>query len=300
MGISSHEAKALIQLYRKAGPFGRMGTLGRQELYIHTAHIRRLLDGVKSNLHSFNMAEFSDDLSADAFFRLLGATEVVSFDASDYEKASIVHDMNLPIPSQFRESFDLVYDGGTLEHVFNFPQAVKNCMDLLRPSGLFVSATPSNNFMGHGFYQFSPELFFRLFGRGNGFRIEQMLAFEYEKGGRWFEVKDPGELGRRAELWGTRSRIILWVVARKVETMDGSLPSYPQQSDYVSQWDTKGRDLPIKVRNLDQLRRALCTYIEQLCPEAVDYFNYFRDRRHLRRANRKGLRLDSQGFRRLT
>ena len=59
------------------------------------------------------------------------------------------------------KQFDLVFDGGTLEHVFNFSTALKNCMHMVKPHGRFVSVTLPNNWCGHGFYQFSPELFFR-------------------------------------------------------------------------------------------------------------------------------------------
>jgi hypothetical protein len=47
-------------------------------------------------------------------------------------------------------------------------------MDLLKVGGTFVASTPANYFMGHGFYQFSPELFFRLFCPENGFRLAEL------------------------------------------------------------------------------------------------------------------------------
>ena len=63
--------------------------------------------------------------------------------------------------------FDVVYDGGTLEHVFNFPVALRNAMELLRPGGrLFTIHTCANNLCGHGFYQFSRELFYRTLSQG--------------------------------------------------------------------------------------------------------------------------------------
>ena len=40
------------------------------------------------------------------------ATRVDSVDVSSYEKATILHDMNLPIPGEPKERFTLVHDAG--------------------------------------------------------------------------------------------------------------------------------------------------------------------------------------------
>src|SRR5439155_26296377 len=71
-----------------------------------------------------------DNVYAEPLFRALGAKEVVSLDASKYQGSSFEHDMNLPIPEKFQQQFDVVYDGGSIEHVFNAPQALKNCMQM--------------------------------------------------------------------------------------------------------------------------------------------------------------------------
>jgi len=35
--------------------------------------------------------------------------------------------------------------------------------------------TPASNLCGHGFYQFSPELFYRALNATNGFEVERMI-----------------------------------------------------------------------------------------------------------------------------
>src|SRR5262249_13058363 len=114
----------------------------------------------------------------EGFLKRLGASEVVSVDASDYEGASVVHDMNQPVPASMYESFTAVIDSGTLEHVFNFPVAVKNCMEMVSRGGHFLGITPANNLMGHGFYQFSPELLYRIFSPANGYQIRKLMICE--------------------------------------------------------------------------------------------------------------------------
>ncbi len=82
----------------------------------------------------------------------------MSLDCSDYEHCDIVHDMNRPIDPSHHGTFDVVIDGGSLEHIFNFPVAVANCMNLVKVGGSVFIFTPANNHMGHGFYQFSPDV----------------------------------------------------------------------------------------------------------------------------------------------
>ena len=60
--------------------------------------------------------------------------------------------MNEAIPDSLKGKFSCVLDGGTLEHVFNFPQAIKNAMEIVAIGGHFLGVVPANNFSGHGFY----------------------------------------------------------------------------------------------------------------------------------------------------
>ncbi len=120
----------------------------------------------------------------------MGATRIESIDKADYEEATILHDMNQPVPDQLKGSFSLVFESGTLEHVFNFPQSIKNCMEMVRVGGHFVGITIANNLMGHGFYQFSPELYYRVLSP--------------EMGSRW---KGCGSPKRREVLNGIALRI---------------------------------------------------------------------------------------------
>jgi len=78
-----------------------------------------------------------------ASFHRLGAATVDSLDYSAYEGAALIHDMNLPWPSGSPpRQYDLVHDGGTLEHVFHLPQALSNAMSLVKPGGLFAGVSP--------------------------------------------------------------------------------------------------------------------------------------------------------------
>jgi hypothetical protein len=83
---------------------------------------------------------------------------------------------------------------------------------------------------GHGFYQFSPELFFNLYQPANGF--ETLGVFFAIKGDRlnWWQVANPLEVKRRVKLRNSHE-VYLLVIARKLREV-GELPA-PQQSDYA-------------------------------------------------------------------
>ena len=105
---------------------------------------------------------------AEKLFMFLGAEIVDSFDYSDYEGATYAWDFNKPIEKLFKGSYTFDIDAGTLEHVFNFPIALKNCMEMTKLGGHFIATPPCNNDMGHGFYQISPELYFAAMSEENG------------------------------------------------------------------------------------------------------------------------------------
>ena len=65
---------------------------------------------------------------AEEFLGMLGASETDSLDVSDFEGATVLHDLDLEIPERWHETFDCIIDGGLLEHVFSFPTAIQSCM----------------------------------------------------------------------------------------------------------------------------------------------------------------------------
>lgn len=75
---------------------------------------------------------------ADEFLKALGATQIEYIDNSAYEGATIIQDLGDPVPLNLHNGFDFVFDGGTLEHVFNFPVGIQNCMNLCKPEVMYA------------------------------------------------------------------------------------------------------------------------------------------------------------------
>jgi hypothetical protein len=209
---------------------------------------------------------------------------VDSMDASDYEGANIVHDLNLPIPPALRERYDLVWDGATLEHVFNFPVAIFNAMHMVKVGGHLLLETPTNNQCGHGFYQFSPELFFRLLTPQNGF---ELLRVYLRMNNRFYHVADPIKVHDRVELLSAYGAYLM-VHSRKI----GATPEQiviPQQSDYPVQWDA-----PAKSEG-----RAKAFLRAHLSPGTITKISFWLNRRRIKgagRAFRRNAKISNRAF----
>lgn len=237
MGISSSAVALLLTAQSIGCKFGDAATLGKQSFWPS----RRGLDVL---LPAFGCDWKSDDLmnavSGDGsrFLKLLGADNVTEFDASAYEGASVVHDMNVPVPDPWKGRFDLLYDGGSIEHIFDTRQVIQNITDLIRVGGVFVGVTTANNLLGHGFYQFSPELFYRVFCRHNGWDTVCVLLCEHQAHPpRFWSVTDPELLGHRIELQNAE-QLYLMIITKKVAQVE-FVP--PQQSDYSAAWGQTDR-----------------------------------------------------------
>jgi hypothetical protein len=244
MGIDKDVAKFLLSARERKANFQKSLMLGNQKFQVSDYHCRTLAQTFK--LNDFPIIESGAD-----FFSFLGAEEISAMDFSDYEGAAILHDLNKPIGEELKEKFTFVLDGGTLEHIFNFPVALANAMEMVEVGGHLAVIAGGNNFLGHGFYQFSPELFYGAFAAENGFVVERMIVAEV--GGKWYEVADPKAVKGRVELIND-CPVYLMVLARKLESRP-IFAETPQQSDYVAIWQSdaenqRGKNSPSRLKNL--------------------------------------------------
>ncbi len=238
MGISKNGLRFLIIAKKTGVDFSKTAMIGRQTIRMPFAHFKAVInDEASINISESNLKHIYDHHYAEPLFELLGAREVHSFDFSDYEKATHTHDFNKPISDDFKNKYSLVIDGGSLEHIFNFPVAVQNCMEMVKVDGHFIGMTPSNNYLGHGFYQFSPELFYRILNDENGFEVQKMLMYENRYSRKWMSVKDPDVVKSRVVLVNDKPVILQFIAKRNcIKTI---FSKTPQQSDYQVEWTKK-------------------------------------------------------------
>jgi SAM-dependent methyltransferase len=245
MGIGFHDLRLMWSARQSGASFERMLTIGRQSLCLHPEELEQLADAwarTRGHAPSLPAEHCAFGARAEPFLQaFLGAGSVEALDYSDYEGAQHLHDMNEPVPEAMIGRFDVVFDGGALEHIFNFPIAVANLMRMTRVGGRVFMSTPANNFFGHGFYQFSPELMFRVFAPENGFEIRtvQILETRYpsaelSRNRITYEVADPAVVHCRVGLL-TKRPVLMLVEARKLEHKP-LFARTPLQSDYVTEW----------------------------------------------------------------
>lgn len=254
MGLSFHDTKRLWEARVAGQSFESTLIVSRQQLFLHPHEAAALRRSVRERspgeapvLEQYRFGDY-----ADLHLRpILGAKSLESMDFSDYEGASLVHDLNLPVPEEWHVRFDAVIEAGTLEHIFNFPVAIRNIMMLVKPGGAVYLTLVANNLCGHGFYQFSPELVFRIFSVENGFASPRVVllegtfpAMERVPVHACYEVTDPAKVGRRVGLQSNRP-VMMIVEARKIAHCEPfKVP--PQQSDYAVAWSETAANGPTR------------------------------------------------------
>lgn len=232
MGISLIEAAALFSLCK----FDRVGDdilcFGRQANYVRENQLCRLVAGFGLNWSRTEIGRISGATYAEPMLKRLGFETIRSLDFSAYEEAQIIHDLNQPIPVALEGSAGFIYAGGSIEHVFDVARVLDNIVRLLRLGGSVLITAPANGAVGHGFYQFSPELFYRFFD-ANGFENTRCYIAVRGFPQRWFRVPDPKLVGRRIEFLTTEPAELL-IISTKAAQLARQV--VPQQSDYAQAW----------------------------------------------------------------
>lgn len=263
MGIIYADVRNLLETFSSPTTGRRVITLGRLSVYVHAAEVtqlRKLCTEPRALefWKTYRWGEFSERLFKEVF----NCAVVDSLDVSDYQDATVIQDLQTPIPETLANRYDLVIDGGTLEHVFNVPVAMKNVLRLAAKGGMIYLNSPSNNLSGHGFYQFSPELMYRVLSEANGMQpvlnrigIARFPSIEKSSRHRVYDVVDPDSVKSRVGLLCSRP-VYLMVMARKIGDIE-PFTSPVLQSDYTRTWSGATPPKSLKLRVLERLPHVL-------------------------------------------
>lgn len=83
--------------------------------------------------------------------------------------ADVWLDLNKPLDGEYVNSANVILNGGTLEHVFDVAQALKNIHAMLKEGGCLIHLVPVSWF-NHGYYNFNP-MFFREVAAVNKYQL---------------------------------------------------------------------------------------------------------------------------------
>lgn len=237
MGVNIHVLRLLLHARKQGANLDRVITIGRLDALVTPDQLEQEFASFGEQLEPGEATRLihARDRYCEPIIERLGASVVDSLDASDYEGANVIHDLNAPIAEERKGRYSMLVDGGTLEHVFHFPEALKTCMSLVEVGGHVLLCLPANNEMGHGFYQFSPDLFYRAFAEENGYRLKGLYLVPIYSEGEWLEVRDPALLRERVGHNRSINQFSLLVFAERLKDVP-LFAKPPQQSDYVAAW----------------------------------------------------------------
>ena len=142
----------------------------------------------------------------------------------------IVLDLNLPAPADMEGRYDIVYDGGTMEHCFNVGQVMRNIFAFARVGGYIVHVNPIN-YYNHGFYNFNATFYHDWYVQSGNAIVTPYYA-----------MHGPVLTSQLATLDATRGyaappRSVMLVGAMKARA---EAPSWPMQTKYLRNSELKG------------------------------------------------------------
>lgn len=168
-----------------------------------------------------------DRFSAHLFTQVLGARSYRSLDVSSYQGSEIIANLNHPLPAQHLGRYDVVIDAGTLEHLANLSTALSNIFGLLKPGGIYYFGVPCNNWVDHGFFQFSPTFFRDLCIDNPGLILDDLYLGTDD---RYYDYAAQSPAFLRALLASRRKLNVLGIIRKETEDLQLNLT----QSKYRS------------------------------------------------------------------
>ncbi|OUS08357.1 hypothetical protein A9Q96_02555 [Rhodobacterales bacterium 52_120_T64] len=244
MAIPDTLAARLIETVKDNELSGKFAMLGRQRWVgkrrkrsaaLFEAVLEKYLPGVTEK----ELAN-PDNQYSETFFEKLGFSSVDSIDFSDFEDASIIQDLSAELPKALENKFDVIYDGGTCEHIFDLPTAYRNIHKMLKAGGVLIGHSPCNNWVNHSFYQINPEMVYGFWEKALGYEVLhcslQPLMPMYAN--KVVTTTNPNITGKRPRLSGalTSGGIILNYAVRKPKHRVKS-GGKVFQTDYMNRWN---------------------------------------------------------------
>ena len=238
MAIASGAAELLFKINKKIKFHGRLLQIGNQDIIFSNKKLLKLTKKYRINIKT---KEINNKISSEFFFKLFNFSNVQSIDKNKYENASIIKDLNYKISKIFYNKFDAIYDGGSLEHVFNPSEALFNITRMLKKNGYVMHLTPCNNYIDHGFYSISPTLYKDFYEQNNFKIIEFFLVkqnFDLSKNYKWSVYEYDEDIMSFYNKWGWKNhRVMVWIVAQKITS--SSKVRIPVQSKYIKVYKKK-------------------------------------------------------------
>jgi SAM-dependent methyltransferase len=186
MGVSASAMEALLVEHRFRAFAGTACTLGRQTMALTPQQTFDLFSALgiapkqieKIDIDRQTSYSKGETILDHSFFSLLGFSNCVAVDVSDFEGAEIIADLNRPISSDLEAAFDLVVDGSLLDNIFDPVTGLRNIARMTKPNGRVLLINLGNyakSFSGIPYTMLTPAWFYDFFAI-NGFSDLQVYA----------------------------------------------------------------------------------------------------------------------------
>jgi SAM-dependent methyltransferase len=247
MGISTGAIKLLLE-EAVVRPFSnKVLTLGKQYIYTNANLLQKIASEANFKLVPTQYQINTDDgeyftnrqfITDESFFKAIGFSSISRLDYSDYEGADMIQDLNHnTVTEDVNKQFDMIFDGGTFEHVFNINNAFACIHKLLKVGGRIIHHSPSSNRIDHGFYMFSPTLFWDYYTANNYNIIKFYIcsSSDYYSSSMTCYEYIPGCLDNVSMGFLDNKKYIIWCIVEKLASSTCNV--IPQQGLCVATWN---------------------------------------------------------------
>jgi len=187
-----------------------------KQLY-HVNNKSLVIYGVHRNVAKHKMPDRYKSYDLKEHFLSRGFKEAYTLDLFDQE-ADIRIDLNEPLPDEHKRRYDVIMDIGTIEHVFDIKQVLKNSFDMIKVGGYYVVHTVANGMYKHGLYAINPDVIEDAL-LNNGFEIKyfKLCNLQIE------------EIPKETQKYS--GDLVLWCLAQKKKTVEKFIN--PQQRRFT-------------------------------------------------------------------
>lgn len=283
MGLIPSYCRALIKLHKTVRFEGPVLTLGNQDVWANYDQLKIFFDEMAcpraetiptphtSSLFR-NQPVANDFVHARTLFGMMGVEEYFDLDKFEDDSPQILRDLNTVVPHELRDRFNLILDGGTIEHIFDVRQVMENIVRMCRKGGWVVHFTPASNYLDHGLYSFSPRFFYDFYG-SNGFgdfacSIFQVAPDDFFGRCSYFDYSYGMDLTKSID---PKKIVVVFFAAHKLSSSETLV--IPLQGAYQSEL----RNTNCQTAKPDRSKPAPDSLLDRLVPDfLIDYVKPFR------------------------
>ena len=252
----------IINYFNKISDFPR-GTLLTLSRYGVTFSASDFLEACKAcswEIKKEVLTHRTTPFSAKHVFLCLGFDHIETMDYSQYEGADLIYDLNqVNVPIDLAHRYDFILDAGTIEHVFHFPNVLENIYRFLKPNGTFIFDQPSFYGITHGFYNFSPAVYYEYF-LVNNYRINSFISYALLNGQMVIEIENETDFryGKVKYIKDASCHMIWGAVSKTPESTYGVVP---YQQYYAKQWEQSALNIEQLCNIIDKTVGNGCVYL---------------------------------------